>query len=123
MWAWSVGAFLFVVLAVYLINLETYISMFRSIELVVSPLLREFGAMKNGTLHNSCWYGYVTLYMWSLCAILISFAYTSNLLAHLTVVEKSKADNTFEATIILYTINPLIQANNENCILIGFIKE
>ncbi len=94
-WACSVSAFLFVFLALYLNNLRTHISMFRAMELVVSPLLREVGAKKNLTFHKS-WYGYVVFYVWSICAILISFAYTSNLLANLTVVERSKPDNTFE---------------------------
>ncbi len=105
-WAWSTSAIFFVFLAVYLINLKTHIDIFRAIELVVSPILRAVGADKNLTFHKS-WYGYVTLYVWSLCAILISFAYTSNLLANLTVVEMSKPDNTFEVTTMFYTIYPL----------------
>ncbi len=100
-WLWLGVTFVFALVAIYLINLKSPLSNFNVLQIVLCPILSEpLTSIVDKSRKN--WYGLLVLAIWPITGLLLSTAYSSNLLANLTVVEREKADNTFEVNIFCY---------------------
>ncbi len=95
-WRFSVASLIFATFASMLIRYKTTITKFRMLQLVLAPLVSDSSSTREQVLVHKNWYGFVVLFIWFMCGLLLSQAYTSNLLASLTVVTTDKADNTFQ---------------------------
>ncbi len=88
-------AFTYAAILLAKLNINSNVTSFQALSLSLSPVLRE--PMPTGTSYFwHHWYSKVVLNIWFLCGILLSYAYTCNLLANLVSVETEKPVDTFQ---------------------------
>ncbi len=97
-WLLTLCGILLALPAIFLINIKTPVTPFHCVQIVISSIVSDSmspGIMRK--LHKN-WYGSIVLTIWFLGGFLLLSAYSSNLLASLMVVKKSKPDDTFEVS-------------------------
>ncbi len=97
-WIWVLSSFMFAALAIYLINIKSPISKFHTFQILLSIIVSDTLSDQLLAPLKKNWYGATVLVLWFLCGLLLSASYSSNLLASLLVVEKTRPDNTIKVT-------------------------
>ncbi len=98
-WRFLVLSVFLIFLTVFMFNIvhddDKAISIYDSCLIAISPMLGDSMPHHWNSVRSS-WYGFTFLFIWLLSGLLLSMAYSSNLLANLISVESKKADDTFE---------------------------
>ncbi len=97
-WAYVLASFTFVLAAIYLINLKRSLDLFSTVHVVLSCIVSDSLPSHLLSLLKGSWYGCVVLIIWFMCGLLLSAAYSSNLLASLLVVEMEVPDDTIQVS-------------------------
>ncbi len=87
--------YVYLAILLFKIVLNGRVTGFQALSLSLSPVLRQSSLRTGGELWNH-WYSKTVLNVWFLCGILLSYAYTCNLLANLISAESEKPVNTFQ---------------------------
>ncbi len=96
-WSMSILSCIFAFFAIFLANfsLNSVVTAFQAVSFSLSPVLREpMPANMDNIGHH--WYTRVVLNIWFLSGILLSYAYSCNLLANLVSVSTEKPVDTFQ---------------------------